>query len=320
MAQRQLGGEMYPVIEVPVGSAELFEQLGTKEKFWYADVYLGPSLFKRGRPNTGENWAEKLACELADALGIPHAYYELARCGEQAGVVSPTFVPEGARLIHGNELLAKTTPYQQYADAKPYRSRAHTITLLAAFVKVASESKIIRVPIDYAPRDGIETVADIMVGYLMLDAWIGNQDRHDQNWGVILDPKTGLYLAPSFDHGSSFARNLQDEACDEMLSTRDMGRHISTFVQKARSGLYPRGATEKTKTLLTIEAFLHMAKLWPTAARAWLARLEAITPELISNTVGLLPDDFASPHRRAFLVEFLNLNRKRLLSLDIGQR
>jgi hypothetical protein len=309
---------MYPVIEVPVDAAELFEQLGTKEKFWFVDVHLGFSLFKRGRPNTGENWAEKLACELAEALGIPHAYYELARCGEQAGVVTPTFVPDGARLIHGNELLAKTPLYARFADAKPYQSRAHTITLVAAFFKTVSEAGVVKAPHDYAPKDGIETAADLIVGYLMLDAWIGNQDRHDQNWGVILDPTTGLYLAPSFDHGSSFARNLLDKACDEMLSTRDMGRHISTFVQKARSGLYPRGATEKTKSLLTIEAFAHMAKLWPKAAAAWLTRLEAITPEFISNAVELLPDDFASPIRRVFLVEFLNLNRKRILSVDIG--
>ena len=50
---------MFPIIEVPSGSAEIVEQLGTKAKFWYIDHLLGRSLFKRGRPNTGENWAEK---------------------------------------------------------------------------------------------------------------------------------------------------------------------------------------------------------------------------------------------------------------------
>src|SRR5690606_14933665 len=51
-------------------------------------------------------------------------------------------------------------------------------------------------------------------GYLVLDAVIGNTDRHHENWG-ILRKKTGTgyvgYLAPSFDHASSLGRELHDE-------------------------------------------------------------------------------------------------------------
>ncbi|MGF6697597.1 hypothetical protein OKW38_002209 [Paraburkholderia sp. MM5496-R1] len=311
---------MFPIIDVPLGAAELFEQLGTKEKFWYADVRFGHTLFKQGRPNTGENWAEKLACELADALGMPHAFYELARCGDQAGVVSPSFVPSKGRLVHGNEIFAKTKPYVEYADAKPYRSRAHTIRLFAAFFKHTDDGKLLLPPTDFAAFESVTTAGDVVVGYLMLDAWIGNQDRHDQNWGVVIDPadRKHLFLAPSFDHGSSFARNLTDAACEDVVQTRDKRRHISAFVQRARSGLYPHGAADGSKSLLTIDAFFYMAKLWPDASLAWLNRLAMITPERIADTVALFPDEIATPVRKRFLVEFLILNRQRLLSLEIG--
>jgi hypothetical protein len=72
------------------------------------------------------------------------------------------------------------------------------------------------------------------------------------------------------------------------------------------------------KSLFTIEAFSHMAKLWPDASKAWLARLAMITPVRIADTVELLPDEIAAPIRKRFLVEFLILNRQRLLTLEIG--
>ncbi|WP_156438167.1 phosphatidylinositol kinase [Burkholderia sp. BDU5] len=313
---------MFPIIEVPVGSADLLEQLGTKEKFWYADAQLGRSLFKIGRANTGENWAEKLACELAAALGIPHAYYELARCGDQTGVVCPNFVPKGGRLIHGNEIFSKSRQYAEFADAKNYRSRAHTVTLFAAFFKRATEDGLVVPPKDFEPFDGVSTAADVVVGYLMLDTWIGNQDRHDQNWGVVLDPlaSASLYLAPSFDHGSSFARNLTEAKCDNMLTTKDMGCHISTFVGKARSGLYPHSGAGGVKSLLTIEAFSFLCKLWPHAARAWLNRLGAVGAAQVQDIVATFPDEILSPVRRKFLVEFLMLNQERLLALEPGKQ
>lgn len=61
----------YPVEEVPSGVLAQLEQLGTKGKFWYRDSSGKRVLFKEGRPGTGENWAEKIACEIAELLGLP---------------------------------------------------------------------------------------------------------------------------------------------------------------------------------------------------------------------------------------------------------
>ena len=105
---------MFTVHEVPAGSALSAEPLGTKYKFWYRDQAHGLTLFKEGRPNTGENWAERLACELAGMLYVPHALYELATYEGRQGVVSRSLVDRGARIVHGNELLADVvTDYLQ---------------------------------------------------------------------------------------------------------------------------------------------------------------------------------------------------------------
>ena len=97
---------MFPVVEVPDDAANLPEQLGTKPKFWFG-TKGNRYLFKEVRPGTGEDWAEKVACELCEALGLPHAAYQLAIWRDCRGVVSPNFVPDGGILVHGNELLSR---------------------------------------------------------------------------------------------------------------------------------------------------------------------------------------------------------------------
>lgn len=85
---------MYSVIPLPDDVFDQPEQLGTKYKFWYHDESGRLCLFKEGRPNTGENWAEKVCCELCKLLGLPHADYEFATWKHYRGVVSPSFVPK----------------------------------------------------------------------------------------------------------------------------------------------------------------------------------------------------------------------------------
>src|ERR1017187_3189261 len=88
---------------------------------WYkAKIWLLPSLdsglpkvphlFKIGRPNTGENWAEKAACEIARALELPCATYNFAFRGEDKGVISERFIPVGANVAFGNLILSQMIP------------------------------------------------------------------------------------------------------------------------------------------------------------------------------------------------------------------
>ena len=51
------------------------EPLGSKKKLWFRDP-MGTEprvLFKYNRADTGEDWSEKVASELAQLLGLPHA-------------------------------------------------------------------------------------------------------------------------------------------------------------------------------------------------------------------------------------------------------
>ncbi len=68
---------MFPIRKVDQLQAEDIEYLGTKRKFWFTSDGQR-YLFKAEERGTGEDWAEKVVCELARCLGIPHVEYELA--------------------------------------------------------------------------------------------------------------------------------------------------------------------------------------------------------------------------------------------------
>jgi hypothetical protein len=306
---------MFPVFDIPPDAAELPEQMGTKFKFWYEDRLLGRTLFKEGRPNTGENWAEKLAGEFALMLGVPHAVYELAQWRDKIGVLSPSFVPESSRLIHGNELLGgKVTDAEDDNQLKYYAQRNHTAFAVLGLLK---QSTAVQPPLAYMQIGNLTSAVDIFVGYLLLDAWIANQDRHSENWGLVRI-RDVFHLAPSYDHGSSLARNETDQRRKQILTTRDKGASIEAYVQKAKSALFPLSAPgSKVRSLFTVEAFEFAWRARPDAGNVWRERLASIPLENIKDTIGQVPDKYMTPVAKEFTERLLKTNRDRLLALKI---
>jgi hypothetical protein len=303
---------MFPIFVVPPGAAELSEQMGTKFKFWYQDERYGQTLFKEGRPGTGENWAEKLAAEFAELLGIPHAQYDLAEWQGRQGVISPSVVPEGARLIHGNELVGgKVTVPNQDGKVRHYSLRNHIATRVFQFLKQNEE--IIHPPQTYVPIGGVHSSLGVFVGYLLFDAWISNQDRHSENWALVRTP-TGIYLSPSYDHGSSLGRNESDERRQTILKTKDKGSSMAAYVCRARSAFYPNAAGDtKVKAYLTFDLFALACKMDPVAGRAWLERLARISDTSIEDLIAKVPASAMSSIAREFTAKLLRTNIDRLI-------
>ena len=280
------------------------EQLGSKAKFWFkspeGDADL---LYKRGRDN--EDWSEKVAAELAHLVRVPCAQVDLAECDGEDGTVSRSFLDRsrGERLVHGNELLLAVDP--GYPTATRYRVREHTVE--------AVESALERVTA--ARPDGADVPADfdafdVFVGYLMLDAWIGNSDRHHENWAVILRPQK-VALAPSFDHASSFGRNDPTEKAQARLHGRDPHLTVSGYASKCRSALY--APAMPARPLLTTEAFQRAAAMRPRAAAHWRSRLNEVPSTEVARVFARIPPTRIDPVHCELAVRIANFNRDRVL-------
>lgn len=302
---------MYKIEQVPTGAAESAEQLGTKFKFWYRDKEQQLILFKEGRPGTGDNWAEKIASELASTIGMPHVKYHLASYENKLGVICNALIQPGEVMVHGNELLTTySTDYGENCE-KAYQRREHTASRVLGFFRASSA--LVGAPVGFEQSIRLSSALDVFIGYLMFDAWIANQDRHDENWALVRVRDGNSYLAPSYDHGSSMGRNETDDNRAIMLTTKDAGRHITKYVTRARSAFFPHAATSSSKALFTLDVFEQAARQSPTAAAEWQKRLQAVDMAQIEMIVGRVPEDLMSDGAKRFTTELLVLNRKRIL-------
>jgi hypothetical protein len=273
-------------------------------------------LFKAEERGTGEDWAEKLACELCRRVGMPHVEYELAEeyDGEEylrPGVVCPHCAPSPESLVLGNQLLLAHDPAYPGRDHRRYKIRAYTVDAVRQCVQKLAPPSWRWIGVVPA---GIETAPDVFAGYVMLDAWIANQDRHHENWAAIGSPKEeGLRLAPTFDHGASLARNLSDAERKERLESRDEGRQVAHFASRARSAFYASPADNRT--LGTVEAFARFAQAFPRAAEVWLEKIKGVTRAEIEAMIMEVPAKRMSDVARRFTLELIMANQERLLKL-----
>jgi hypothetical protein len=303
---------MYPVITVPDEAGDILEQLGTKPKFWFSDANANRYLFKlnrsEGEDATGEDWSEKVVSELCELLGLPHAHYEFAMWKNQHGVASLSFAATGGRLVAGNEVLVRID--KGYPKEKFYRVRQHTLRLVLNIIKLEA----ILPPLNWNSVDDIQSALDVFLGYLMLDAWIANQDRHHENWGFIVTAERTIHLAPTFDHASSLGWNETDETRTQRLTTRDRRRGMDSYVAKALSAFFT--SPTSTKPMPTLDVFREASKLRPLAAKAWVERLSRISDNHVKNIFDQIPIDRISNAARRFAMKMLELNQKRLLQLE----
>ena len=292
------------------------EDLGTKVKSWYT-WQEQKWLFKKSRSLTGEHWSEKVAEQLCVRLDIPHATYEIARFQGDIGVTSQSIITDRTqwRMVLGNQLLMSsdnTYPGNINPDndqRRFVRVREHTVTRVMSILETRKSG--ILPPLQDNSLDFIDA-AGVFVGYLMLDALISNQDRHHENWAILLNDITGKkYLCPTYDHASSLGCTERDETRQRRLSTKDRGFSVGAYVEKARCALY-KSKTDN-KPLKTMDAFKIASDMQPQASEFWLDKLSLLEEEEVSLILQRIPGEVTTPTAIKFAEQMIFENRRSLL-------
>lgn len=304
----------YEIVDVSKFATDEVEPLGTKSKYWFSDSkgvsYLFKSIETYDSNNQlvsrgGEDWAEKISCEIAKALSIPCADYELANNGKTRGVITKNFImAPNAYLVTGNEILKNFSPPTPVTGQKNNERQnvMHIHTLLRRLVR--------HKPPGFNSLAGIKSAADFFTGYLLLDALISNQDRHSENWGLVVTGHGRFHLAPTFDHAASLARNESEENKEKRLHSPDIGQQVSTYVKRAKSYFYLRN-----NRLKTLQAFEYFGVLNPSAALRWLEQLSGLTPEIMRAIIEPVPEEIMSNVSKKFALEMLLCNRSNMMTL-----
>ena len=288
----------FAVVDVSSWVVASTEGSGGDEKLWLMDFNQRRWLFKPRTEHVGwpqgEDWAERVVAHLAELMRIPAAQVELAVRDGRRGSISLSLRPKGWELQHGALLLQAADP--SYIPKTKERSGHDLESIRQALTQVqAPDSR------------AAMTAFDVFAGYLVLDALVANQDRHEENWAVLRPlPEQGPdLLAGSYDHGSSLGFNLQDERRVQLLEEDVVGR----FAARARAQRFDR-ATDGRLTLVQL-AHRALALCRPSEAGAWMEALRTLDEVQLEDVVAGVPD--LSGTGRRFTSSLLVHNRRRLL-------
>ncbi len=224
-----------------------------------------------------------------------------------SGIISTTFVPKEYRLVHGNELLAKTYKKIDENIEYPidgYKIREYQLKLIMVLMK----DKFLKLPLNYTNIE-VKNPLDIFIGYVMLDYLISNPDRHHENWGWIVSSK-GVYLSPTYDHASGLGCREHDDIKLKRLQSKDKGFQVENFIKKAKTPFYNRD-----KNLRTIDAFKLCADSNKAIAIYWLEKVENLDMNKVKEVFNTIPDHLISDASIEFALKILEENRKRLMEV-----
>jgi hypothetical protein len=277
------------------------ESDGRFMKYWIDRADLGRCLFKAATPFEEEiddrrmDWREKVAEQLGKLIGLPVARTELAlaRLPQKtvSGSISIDYTPERATVMSLRDFLTQVDPdYDRYdLNLEEGYNVGNIIDRLAKF--------FVDIPLDWARIDGIKDGADVFVGYLLFDAWLGATDRHDENIEItVLGNRYSL--CPSFDHGDCLGSKLSSQERESIEFDRP----------QLTESCWWEGEDE----ISTLEAFEIAACIRPQAATTWLNRLANVDRIAISEVFDRLPDSLVEEYDIVFATELLEFNRNQI--------
>ena len=287
--------DAYRIVTIDESWVAEQEVMGSKPKFWCRPGNEeGLWLFKFPQAGSGQHWAEKIAAEVASCLGITHAGVELAVCGQHRGSVSKSFTEGNYQLHHGNEILALTMAYDQ---DRQFGQSDHTL----ANVFRALDSAFVR-------REAAQAAKQEFASFVVLEALIGNTDRHHENWGLLVEATNRGprgFLGPTFDHASSLGRELRDEKRAARLRDGSVG----LYAEKGRGALFWDASGRYGPSPL--ELVRRATEKYPDLFRPSLAKVGEHR-DSFANCVRRVRDEWMSPTTKNFAVVLMDYNASQL--------
>lgn len=298
--------EQFPVLDVSDWEIIADEAVGAEEKYWLQEPgttrrWLFKSVTVKQGHIHGEDWAEKAVAQLASLLGIPCARIELAEMRGAPGCIGADLRPPLHELQHGQVLLEERGA-PGYIHSKGKVHPGHSLENIHATLQ------------GMLPPPGCEpgfgaTAFDVFAGYLLLDAWVANRDRHDNNWAVlrpVMASAEPLRLCGSYDHASSPGFNLTDQRSARLVEQQ----RVTAWCEKGTAWRFEHDPGRPVPTLVEMAArALRLSS--PDARQYWPARLHEVEHDEVLHVLARVPR--MSDPARTFAEKVLDVNRRRVL-------
>lgn len=261
---------------------------GTRRKMLAVDKNLKMAMFKYENDdyNCSEACSEKLAYEIAKVLGYDCAKIELAVDHEnKIGVLNYYF---------SDRFDAPHTDIVAYLnkDAKE-RNNFYTISNIKSVL-------------DDINTDLFKDFIKIMV----FDALIGEQDRHEENWGIT--EKNGKsFISPLYDNGDSLLREFKNP--QNAQKYYDGFKDFNAYINRSRTIIYKDDNKTKYKHF---ELIKYLYKNYSQYVIPEINNLNKLTDDIINDLVNRIPDELLTTEHKKYIIMYLIKRRDILLNIE----
>lgn len=265
----------WQVLDVSSWQTTLSESRGIRTKCWVVGPDGSDWLRKEPRaPRPYEPPVEMLVLQLATEAGLPSAdgspceWVELDQ--RKRGLVVRSFVNRThEQLASGAQLLSRQDPAYE-PDAKWQHTLERVREVLARQESAGGKDLLV----DFARM-------------LAFDAWVGNGDRHQDNWSVIVpDDGSAARLAPMYDPAACLGTELQDgnlQLDPQRRTEADLGRYMLRCPSGFGDGSAPLNLAQVIDNLMEWPEWTTNAGSWLAAFRKALNTLRAFLPSIESS-------------------------------------
>lgn len=232
-----------------------------------------------------EACSEKLAYEIAKVLGYKCAKIELAKDDEdKVGVLNYFF---------SNRLNAPHTDIVAYLNKdESERNNFYTISN-------------IKNTLDEINSGLFKEFIKIMI----FDALIGEQDRHEENWGIT-ECEGKYYISPIYDNGDSLLREFKNINNAEKYYNKI--KDFDAYINRSKAIIYKEDNINQYKHFELIK-YLH--ENYPQYTNSEITNLNKLTDEIIVELVSKIPDELLTDQHKKYIITYLIKRRNIMLNI-----
>lgn len=276
-----------------------FKILKENKDFWEieTDVVLGGTcvkklvktannelaMFKYNKyPMCTELASEKMCYEIAKALEFRCAKIDLAIDKNGIyGILNYIFI----------------SPNSSHTDASLYlrddnfeRKKTYTIENIKAFL-------------DNYEIDLFSQFIEIMI----FDALVGEQDRHEENWGIttIKSPILKYSISPLYDNSCNLLRDQINK-----LDNFENPEYLNNYIKRSKTAIYKDG-----KKINHFDLIKELIETNPEASITRIKKLENLTDNKISNIVNNIPEEYLTQKHKKYIIKYISKRRDILLNM-----
>ncbi len=147
------------------------------------------------------------------------------------------------------------------------------------------------------------------VRIMVFDALIGEQDRHEENWGIL--EKEGIFsISPLYDNGDSLLREFRNlnNAQKYYYGIKD----FNAYIMRSKTIIYKENNKDRYRHF---ELIKYLTENFPELVYPEIEKMKLLTDEKIENIVNKIPNELMTKEHKKYIIYYLKRRRDILLSI-----